>query len=110
MPISAGGCGSSTGPRVKVSESRIDPPERLVAVERGDDRPELRAALLSAQRDAQRTEVAADRLQLADERAGLRLVEPLRGASAELAEALQGQRSGNRDGRHRPNLLARGRD
>src|SRR5881392_2080264 len=61
--------GSSTFVFVSVSESRIDPAQRLVTRQRCDHRPELGAALLPGQRHAQCPEVAADRLQLAHERA-----------------------------------------
>src|SRR6185312_6942362 len=78
--------GSSTFVLVSVSKSRIDPAQGLIARKRGDHRPELRTALLSRQRDAQRTEVAADRLQLAHERACIRIAVA---ALEQLAEPLE---------------------
>src|SRR5437764_10425282 len=84
-----GGGGSSTSDFVSVSKSRIDPPQGLVARQRGEHRPELRAALAPCQHAAYRAEVAADRLQLAHDR--LRRV-PVQWAVAgepQLAEALQ---------------------
>ena len=53
------------------------PPERLVAGDRGDDRPQLRAALGAGQREPEQLEVPADRLELAHDRARFRLVELL---------------------------------
>ncbi len=71
MPIRAGGSGSSTFVFVSVSKSRIDPPERLFAGQRGDHGPQLGAALTPGQRDAKRTQVTAHRFQLSNERAGV---------------------------------------
>src|SRR4051812_19037988 len=61
--------GTSTFVLVNVSESRIDPAECFVARQRRDDGPELRAALLSRERHAQRAQISADGLQLPHERA-----------------------------------------
>src|SRR5215211_7096938 len=66
--IGPGGGGSSRFERVKVSYSRIEPPQGLVARQRGDHRSELRPPLPTGQREPQRPEVAAGRLQLAHER------------------------------------------
>src|SRR3954466_12041896 len=84
-----GGSGSSTSLRWRVLESRIDLPQRLVAAEGGNDRPELGAALGTRQDAPHRAEAAADRLQLAHALARMRLVQPLRRALAQLAEALE---------------------
>src|SRR5436305_5092768 len=87
MRIGPGGGGSSRFARDAVSYSRIQPPQRLVAVERGDDRRELGAFLAAGQCDAQRAQVTADRLQLAQERARRLVVDPAVRALAQLAEA-----------------------
>src|SRR5919199_5830854 len=71
MPTCAGGAGSSTFVFVSVSKSRIDPAERLLAWKRGDHGPQLRTALLTRQRETQRAQVPADRLQLAHDAAGI---------------------------------------
>src|SRR3954447_19306411 len=106
MPTSAGGSGSAAIRRVSVSESCIDPPQGLLAVERGELRPELATVLGAGERAAQRPQVAADGLQLAQERARRWRVERLRGAGAQLPEALQRQgRHGCRLGGHGENLL-----
>src|SRR5436853_3660769 len=86
MPSRAGGSGRSTFVLVRVSKSRIDPAQRLVARQRGDHSPELRPAFLSSQRDTQRTQVPADGLQLPDERAR---VDTAVRALEQLAEALE---------------------
>src|SRR6478672_10018909 len=78
--------GSSTFCLVSVSESRIDPAQGLVAGQRRDHRPQLGSALLSGQRHAQRTQVAADGLQLTDESAR---VDGAVAALEQLAKALQ---------------------
>src|SRR4051794_21860897 len=91
MRIGPGGSGRSTTLRCRVLESRIDPPERLDAVELGEHAPQLGPLLGARERAAQRAQVAADRLQLADELARLRLVQPLARALAQLAEALERQ-------------------
>src|SRR4051812_43573713 len=78
--------GRSTFVLVSVSKSRIDPAQRLVARQRRDHSPQLRAALPARERDAERAQVSADRLELADDCARVR------GAVAafhELAEALE---------------------
>src|SRR5947209_16122876 len=90
MRIGPGGGGSSCFRRVAVSYSRIEPPQRLVAVERGDDRRELRALVAARERDAQRAQVAADGLQLAQERARRLVVDAAVRALAQLAEARDG--------------------
>src|SRR5919204_5003630 len=69
MPIRAGGSGRSTLDFVRVSKSRIDPAQSLVARKRRDHGPQLRPAFLPGQRDAQRSEIAPDGFQLAHERA-----------------------------------------
>src|SRR4051794_19397114 len=87
MRIGPGGSGNSTSARWRVLESRIDPPERLGAIDLGEDAPELGAALGAGQRAPQGAQVAADRLQLADQLPCLRLVEALGGALTQLTEA-----------------------
>src|SRR3954471_21825973 len=89
MPMCAGGSGSSSLRRESELESRIDPPQGLVARERGDDRPELGTALAAGQREPQRLQVAADRLQLAHDRTRGVLAEPAVRALAQLPEALE---------------------
>ena len=61
---SAAGSGACCGPSAR---------QRLVAREEGDDGPQLRATLCAGEREPQRAEIAADRLQLADDPAGLLL-------------------------------------
>ena len=51
--------------------------ERLVARHGGDDGPELGTALGAGQREPQELQVAADRLELADDGAGVRFVQQL---------------------------------
>src|SRR5437867_12806654 len=91
MPMRAGGSGSASTRRVSVLESRIDPPERLLAWQRGDHRPELGPAFAPGEREAQRAQVAADGLELADE---LPRVGAAIGTVDELAEARQRLRRG----------------
>src|SRR5215210_580850 len=62
-----GAAGRSTSDLVYVSKSRIDPPERLVARDGGDDSPQLGAAVAAGQGAADGAQVPADRLQLADD-------------------------------------------
>src|SRR3954464_9250056 len=95
MRIGPGGGGSSCLVRVSVSESRIDPPQRLLPRQRGDHRPQLRAALAARKREAQRLQVPADRLELAHDLLGVE--RPVR-ALDELAEARERRR---RPGRQR---------
>ncbi len=83
MPIGPGGAGSSTSCLVRVSESRMHPPQRFVGGQGGDDGPQLGAPLGPGEREAERLQVAAHRLQLADE---VLAVEPAR---AQLGEALE---------------------
>src|SRR6476660_1899032 len=66
--IGPGASGRSCFPRVYVSYSRIEPPQRLVPVECCYDRGELRTAVAPRERDSQRVRVSANRLQLAHER------------------------------------------
>src|SRR5579864_7191580 len=89
MRIGPGAAGSSTSWRLSVSKSRIDPPERLAALQRGEHRPQLRTAFAAGEREAQRAQVAADRLQLAQDLARACRVEPFRGGGAQLAEAFK---------------------
>src|SRR5579885_3878451 len=63
-----GGGGSSTSDLVYVSKSRIDPPQRLVARQGHEHRPELGAAVAAGERPAHPAQVAAGGLQLADDR------------------------------------------
>src|SRR5439155_9752787 len=97
MRIGPGGGGSSSLRRVSVLESRIDPAQGLVARKRGDDRPELRATVATGQCEAHGAQVAADGLQLLDERAGVEAV-----ALPQLAKALERRpRALGHAGRHR---------
>src|SRR4051795_9887415 len=57
MRTGPGGAGSSSSRRVRVLESRIDPPQRLVARQRRDHGPELGTALAPGERETQRTQV-----------------------------------------------------
>ncbi len=70
---------------MRVLESRIDPPQRLVAGQRPHDSPQLGTAVSPGQREPQRAQVAADGLQLADDRPR---VEAAVRALDELAQAL----------------------
>src|SRR4051812_20472396 len=87
MRIGAGGGGSSKSPRVYVSKSRIGPPQGLVLRQRLEEGGELRPAVASRQRQPQRLEVAADRLQLPDELARGIVIEAVACAPAKLLEA-----------------------
>src|SRR4051794_30103917 len=91
MRTGPGTSGSSRFARVSVSESRIDPSQRLVSVECGDDGGELGAAIAPGERDTKRGEVAADRLQLANERLRRVVVEAAVRALPQLAKTRQRQ-------------------
>src|SRR5262249_46274489 len=88
MRTGPGGGGSSTSDFEYVSKSRIDPSKRLLSRQGGEHRPELRAALPPRERAANGMQVAADRLQLAQDRPGGVLVEAVR-PQAQLAEPLE---------------------
>src|SRR5918999_6448098 len=103
MPTGPGGGGSSTCCRVEVSYSRIDPPEELLARQRRNDGPELRAALAAGQCEAQHPEIAADGLQLAYDRLRVGAVR------AQLLEAVEGRLRVVAEG-HRLRLEDEGRD
>src|SRR3954468_16323773 len=91
MRTGPGTSGRSRFERVSVSESRIQPPHRLIAIERGDDSRELRTAIAAGQRNAQRAEIAADRVQLAHERLRRVVVETVVRTFAQLPKTRQRQ-------------------
>src|SRR6476620_1438510 len=93
MRTGPGGDGRAASERVEVSYrrtlSRYCPAKRLVARQRLQNRPELRPALDAGERDPKRPQVAADGLQLPDERLRVTPGERLREAGAELGESRQ---------------------
>src|SRR5579864_4912044 len=88
--IGPGGGGSSSSRRVSVLCRRTDlaygPAQQFVPRERGDHRCELGPALAAGEREPERLQVAADRLQLAHDRARL---DPGLDELAEAAERLR---------------------
>ena len=66
------------------------PPHSLALRKRDEDGPQLGAARRPGERQAQRSQVAADRFQLAHERARTVLVKLAAGSLQQLAEALEG--------------------
>src|SRR6476659_1789876 len=100
MRIGPGGGGSSRRLRVNVSYRRTARSysgpagagcarERFVPWRRRKDGSELRPLRGAGQRQAERAQVAADRLQLAHERVCLFVREPLGHGLAELREAVE---------------------
>src|SRR3972149_11432882 len=89
MPTGPGGGGSSSFFRESELKSSIDPAQRLVAGEREHDRPELRPALGAREREPKRAQVAADRLELAQDLLRRQRREVAVRALAQLAEARQ---------------------
>src|SRR5918994_7676629 len=102
MRTGPGGWGSSAGPRVSVSESRIDPPQLLLPRQRGEHRPQLGPALAPRQDEPQRLQVATDGLQLTQELFGLELDE-----LAEAQQRLGLNLCGRRPLQDRPSVVAR---